>query len=34
MDENLGIFIDGISETVKHKIRMQKGAFLGMLLGT
>ena len=34
MDENLGIFIDGVSETVKHEIRMQKGTFLGMLLGT
>ena len=26
--EDLGVLIDGITETVKHEIRRQKGGFL------
>ena len=32
--ENSAALIDGISKTVKHEIKRQKGGFLGMLLGT
>ena len=31
--ENLGGLIDGVSEIVKHKIKRQKGWFLGTLTG-
>ena len=31
--ESSRILIDGVSETVKHKIRRQKGRLLSMLLG-
>ena len=30
--EGLGVFIDGVTETVKHEIRKQECAFLGALL--
>ena len=32
--KNLGILIDGVSETVKLKIKRQRGVFLGLLLVT
>ena len=32
--ENLGVLIDGISETIKHEIKRQEGGFLGILCGT
>ena len=32
--ENLNALIDGVSETVKLRIKEQEGGFLGMLLGT
>ena len=32
--ENSGVFVDEVSETVKHKIKKPEGGFLGMLLGT
>ena len=32
--EDSGILLDGITETVKNKIKEQKGGFLSMLLGT
>ena len=32
--ENLGVLIEGVSETVKKYIKKQVGGFFGMLLGT
>ena len=32
--ENLGVLIDGVSETVKHEIKKQVSGILGMLLRT
>ena len=32
--EESGLFIKGISKTIKNKAKEQKGEFLGMLLGT
>ena len=32
--ENLGIMIDGVSETVKHEIKKQEGRFLGTSMET
>ena len=32
--ENPGVLIEGVSETVKHDIKKQEGAILGILLGT
>ena len=29
---DLGVLIDGVTETVKHKIKRQEGRFLGVLL--
>ena len=29
-----GLFITGLSETVKNEVKNQKGTFLSMLLGT
>ena len=31
--ENLGVLIDGVTETLKHEIRKQEDGFLGKLLG-
>ena len=31
--ENSGVWIDRVSETEKHKIKIQEGGFLGMLIG-
>ena len=31
---NSGVFIDGVSETIKHEIKRQEGGFLAILLGT
>ena len=30
--EDSGVLIDGVTETVKHEIKKQKGGFLGALL--
>ena len=30
--EDLGALVDGVTETVKHKIKKQEGRFLGALL--
>ena len=30
--DNLGVLIDGVTETVKHEIKKQEGGFLGALL--
>ena len=30
--EDKGVLIDGVTETVKHEIKEQKGGFLGALL--
>ena len=30
--EDSGVFIDGVTETVKHEIKKQEGRFLGVLL--
>ena len=30
--ENLGVLIDGVSETLKHAIKIQEGGFLRALL--
>ena len=30
--EDSGVWIDGVTETVKHKIKKQEGGFLGTLL--
>ena len=30
--EDLGVLIDGVTETVKHEIKKRKGGFLGTLL--
>ena len=32
--EDSSILLDGITETVKHEVKEQKGGFLSMLLGT
>ena len=32
--EESGLFIKGVSETIKNKLKEQKGGFLSMLLGT
>ena len=32
--EDSGVLLDGITETVKNKVKEQKGGFLTMLLGT
>ena len=32
--ENSGLLIKGFSETIKNKVKKQKGRLLGMLLGT
>ena len=32
--EEFGFLIKGVSETIKNKAKVQKGGFLGMLLGT
>ena len=32
--ENSGVLLKGVSETIKHEAKEQKGGFLGMLLGT
>ena len=31
--ENSGVWIDRVSETEKHEIKIQEGGFLGMLIG-
>ena len=31
--EDSGVLINGVTETVKHEIKIQKGGFLGALLG-
>ena len=30
--EDLGVLIDGVTETVKHEIKKQEGGFIGALL--
>ena len=32
--ENSDVLIDGVSKTVKNKIKKQEGGFLGMFFGT
>ena len=32
--ENCGILLKGVSETIQHEAKEQRGGFLGMLLGT
>ena len=32
--ENSGVLLKGVSETIKHEAKEQRGGFLGMLLGT
>ena len=32
--EESGLLTKGVSETIKHEAKEQKGGFLGMLLGT
>ena len=32
--ENSGVLLKGISETIQHEAKVQRGGFLGMLLGT
>ena len=32
--ENSGIFLKGVSKTIKNETKEQRGGFLGMLLGT
>ena len=32
--EESGLYIKGVSETIKNEAKEQKGGFLGMLLGT
>ena len=32
--ENSGVLLKGVSETIQHEAKEQKGGFLGMLLGT
>ena len=32
--ENSGVLLKGVSETIQHKAKEQRGGFLGMLLGT
>ena len=32
--EDIGILLDGITETVKNEVKVQKGGVLSMLLGT
>ena len=32
--ENSGLYLEGVSETIKNEAKEQKGGFLSMLLGT
>ena len=32
--ENCGVLLKGVSETIQHEAKEQRGGFLGMLLGT
>ena len=32
--ENPGVLLKGVSETIQHEAKEQRGGFLGMLLGT
>ena len=32
--ENSGVLLKGVSETIQHEAKQQRGGFLGMLLGT
>ena len=32
--EDSGLFLEGVSETIKNEAKEQKGGFLSMLLGT
>ena len=32
--ENYGVLLKGVSETIQHEAKEQRGGFLGMLLGT
>ena len=32
--ENSGVLLKGVSETIQHEAKEQRGEFLGMLLGT
>ena len=32
--ENSGLLLKGVSETIQHEAKEQRGGFLGMLLGT
>ena len=32
--ENSGVLLKGVSETIQHEVKEQRGGFLGMLLGT
>ena len=32
--ENSGVLLKGVSETIQHEAKEQRGGFLGMLLGT
>ena len=32
--ENSGVLLKGVSETIQHEAKEQRGRFLGMLLGT
>ena len=32
--ENSGLLLKGVSETIQHEIKEQRGGFLSMLLGT
>ena len=32
--EESGLLLNGVSETIKHEVKGQKGGFLSMLLGT
>ena len=32
--ENSGVLLKGVNETIQHEVKVQRGGFLGMLLGT
>ena len=32
--ENSGVLLKGVSETIQHEVKEQRGGFLSMLLGT
>ena len=32
--EGSGVLLNGVSETIQHEAKVQRGGFLGMLLGT